>query len=222
MASAAGIQCQACSGKAEWQRDGGTEKCSVCGCIGFVSTGIGSTQTDEPAQRGGAGTPSGLVAGGNLRTGEHWWEGVGRGGGDGDSPSAGHRQGLDEGGTWAAAQRTADDDLATQAARSLHLEAAAAEQVVGSRRPRRASQNQYCEAMRCTMCNGQNAFQAQDSGGLLQHMLRMHTGQPLREETVAQLRSLDKGVCRLCDGIRSRRTPYCSHCRLTTPPGRCS
>eukprot|EP00973_Karenia_brevis_P001906 258911-Karenia_brevis.AAC.1 len=87
---------------------------------------------------------------------------------------------------------------------------------VGRRRRREPAGGMPWETLRCTMCDGADAFQAQDSRGLLLHMSRAHLGQQLRAETVAQLRHLDKAACRVCSGIRARLTPWCQHCRCTT------
>lgn len=72
------------------------------------------------------------------------------------------------------------------------------------------------EILRCRMCAGADAFQARDGRGLLLHMVRMHLGQPLNAEAVAQLRHLDKGACRICGTIRARTYPYCSECGCAT------
>jgi hypothetical protein len=67
------------------------------------------------------------------------------------------------------------------------------------------------------MCIGEaSAFHAQDSRGLLQHLVRMHLGQQPSAEAIAQLRSLDKVACRICAGIRGRRTEHCTHCGCAT------
>ena len=44
--------------------------------------------------------------------------------------------------------------------------------------------------LRCTMCDGEGAHLAADSRGLLQHTVRMHLGQLMPAETIAQLREL--------------------------------
>ena len=69
----------------------------------------------------------------------------------------------------------------------------------------------------CRMCSGAPAFEARDSRGLLQHMVRMHLGQQLPVETIEQLRNLNKGMCQVCGGIRACTVPYCSHCCMATP-----
>ena len=81
---------------------------------------------------------------------------------------------------------------------------------------RRISAGRPWEILRCTMCDGPDAFQALDSRGLMQHLARAHLGQVLRPEAIAQLRALDKAACRICGGIRARLTPHCSHCGCAT------
>ena len=49
------------------------------------------------------------------------------------------------------------------------------------------------------------------------HMVQKHGGQQLTQESVAQLRQLDRAACVFCDTIRSRRCHRCSHCRRDTP-----
>lgn len=82
-------------------------------------------------------------------------------------------------------------------------------------RPRRERQEPW-RLLTCTMCQGADAFQARDSRGLMQHMVRSHLGQPLLAETVAQLRALDKVACRICASIRSDTDPRCRHCNCAT------
>ena len=75
--------------------------------------------------------------------------------------------------------------------------------------------------LRCAMCPGPDAFQARDSRGLMQHMARMHLGQVLNAEAIAQLRALGKEACRVCAAIRARTTPHCNGpcgCATATRP----
>ena len=50
----------------------------------------------------------------------------------------------------------------------------------------------------------------------MQHLVRVHLGQQLSAEAIAQLRALDKVACRICAGIRAQTTPHCSHCSCAT------
>ena len=86
---------------------------------------------------------------------------------------------------------------------------------VGGRRVRRRTES--WRLLECTMCRSADAHQASDSRGLLQHMVRMHVGQPLSAEAVAQLRALGKECCRICGTIRARTSPTC-----TSPTCRCA
>ena len=65
-----------------------------------------------------------------------------------------------------------------------------------SRQQMNAETNQrQWEGLQCCMCAGADAFQAQDSRGLLLHLVRGHLGQVLTAEAIAQLRALDKVAC---------------------------
>jgi hypothetical protein len=88
----------------------------------------------------------------------------------------------------------------------------------GDARRRRREQvaSQQRDVLRCRMCDGACAYHAQDSRGLLQHLVRMHLGQSLTAEAIAQLRSLDKVACRVCASIRARTSMQCSHCECAT------
>ena len=66
------------------------------------------------------------------------------------------------------------------------------------------------------MCAGADAFQAQDSRGLMQHIVRMHLGQQLSADAIAQLRHLGKAACRICGSIRASTNPQCSYCGCAT------
>ena len=92
------------------------------------------------------------------------------------------------------------------------------DRAINGRRVRRRRQPQHnsWELLRCTMCQSADAHQAQDSRGLMQHMVRMHLGQALLPETVAQLRALGKEACRICACIRARTTARCSTCGCAT------
>ena len=67
------------------------------------------------------------------------------------------------------------------------------------------------------MCQTAAAHVARDSRGLLQHMARVHAGQPLLPEAIAQLRAPGKEACRICAGIRARATPARRRCRARLP-----
>ena len=88
-----------------------------------------------------------------------------------------------------------------------------------SRRRSRAEASARTPAiLRCAMCGpAAGAYQAADDRGLRQHMCRVHLGQALTAEAVAQLRSLDKVACRFCARIRARTTAACGECRVATP-----
>ena len=93
-----------------------------------------------------------------------------------------------------------------------------ADRAVGGRRVRRRrGDNDPSQLLRCTMCQSADAFQARDSRGLMQHIVRAHLGQPLLAETIAQLRALGKEACRVCASIRARSTPHCNSCGCATP-----
>ena len=92
-----GVPCPSCAGKASWQTANGVESCVACLGVGFVPT-------REP------GTPVG-----SERISR-------RDGSDEVTPSSGRRLRVSVEGAWAAGHSQADDDLASQAARSLHLE----------------------------------------------------------------------------------------------------
>ena len=49
------------------------------------------------------------------------------------------------------------------------------------------------------------------------HMVQKHISQQLIQDSVAQLRHLDRAACVLCDTIRSRRCHRCSYCKSDTP-----
>ena len=49
------------------------------------------------------------------------------------------------------------------------------------------------------------------------HMVQKHGGQQLIQESVVQLRTLDRAACVACDTIRSRRCRRCNFCRSDTP-----
>ena len=49
-----------------------------------------------------------------------------------------------------------------------------------------------------------------------EHMSQKHGGQPLTQESVAQLRQLDRAACVICGTIRSRRGNRCNHCKAGT------
>ena len=70
--------------------------------------------------------------------------------------------------------------------------------------------------LRCRMCSD-SPFDARDSRGLLQHMVRAHLGQSLPATAIEQLRHLNKGMCCVCGGIRSCTVPHCAHCGMATP-----
>ena len=55
--------------------------------------------------------------------------------------------------------------------------------------------------------------------GLMLHMVQKHGGQQLIQESVSQLRQLDRVACVLCDTIRSRGCHRCS-CFLRDTPTR--
>ena len=71
--------------------------------------------------------------------------------------------------------------------------------------------------LRCTMCPDGDAHSARDSRGLLQHMVRMHLGQAIPQQTIEQLRDLGKEAFRICSTIRARTSPQCAFCRYATP-----
>ncbi len=100
----------------------------------------------------------------------------------------------------------------------MRVDADSASRPAGARRVRRrrGDPDQAWEILRCRMCTGDGAFQAQDSRGLMQHLVRAHLGQQLTAEAIAQLRHLDKAACRICSSIRARTTPHCSHCGCAT------
>ncbi len=88
--------------------------------------------------------------------------------------------------------------------------------VAGRRVRRRRGQHLSWQLLRCRMCASANAFQGLDSRGLMQHIVRMHLGQPLTAEAVEQLRALGKEACRICASIRARTTPHCATCGCAT------
>ena len=88
---------------------------------------------------------------------------------------------------------------------------------IGTTRQLRSRSLSSNSLLKCRMCPAADAFQARDSRGLLQHMVRMHLGQELPPEAVEQLRNLNKGMCVICAGIRACTVPFCSHCGIATP-----
>ena len=56
------------------------------------------------------------------------------------------------------------------------------------------------------------SFSLQRSLGLMLHMFQKHGGQQLVQESVAQLRNLDRAACVARDTVRSRRCRRCNFC----------
>ena len=112
-------------------------------------------------------------------------------------------------------------DLRAQPAASEGDDAAASrghEQPASGRRVRRRRQGPEAswEILRCRMCSGADAFHAQDSRGLMQHLVRAHLGQQLTADAITQLRHLGKEACRICASIRASTNPRCSSCNCAT------
>ena len=83
------------------------------------------------------------------------------------------------------------------------------------RRGRDSSKQEY---LRCARCGPDPAaFKGATVHGLMLHMVQKHGGQQVFEESVAQLRNLDRAACVARDTIRSRRCHRCSHCKRDTP-----
>ena len=148
---------------------------------------------------------------------------------DGAVARAGPRESICEpaGGAPHSSTADADDDHGstglTQNAADMAVDGAAepapaADNAQGGRRVRRrrSAPNQG-QLLCCSMCQSADAFQAHDSRGLMQHIVRTHLGQPLLPETVAQLRALGRVVCRVCASIRAATTPHCGTCGCATP-----
>ena len=50
----------------------------------------------------------------------------------------------------------------------------------------------------------------------MEHMGHAHGGRPVLQESVAQLRQLDRAACVFCGTIRSQRGNRQSHCKTDT------
>ena len=186
-----------------------------------------------PAAGGGAG---GFVRGPDLVTGHGWIQAVAAASEACDVPTAPEPNPEGVGETAASVEQRGaphfniadqDDRLGstglTQEMHGMEVDRPQIPQVsedraMNGRRVRRRRQPQHnsWELLRCTMCQSADAHQAQDSRGLMQHMVRMHLGQALLPETVAQLRALGKEACRICACIRARTTARCSTCGCAT------
>ena len=86
-----------------------------------------------------------------------------------------------------------------------------------SRRQPRPKQ-QPREYLRCAQCGPvADAHLASTDGGLMQHMGQKHGGQTLLEDTVGQLRWLNRQACVHCSTIWSQRCRRCKSCGFDTP-----
>ena len=89
-----------------------------------------------------------------------------------------------------------------------------------SRRPPRPKQQprEPREYLRCARCGPvADAHSASTDGGLMQHMGQKHGGQVLLEDSVGQLRWLNRQACVYCGTIRSQRCRRCNSCGIDTP-----
>ena len=74
------------------------------------------------------------------------------------------------------------------------------------------------EYIRCVQCGPiADAHSASTGGGLLVHVGQKHGGQTLLEESVGQLRWLNRQACVHCGTIRSQRCRRCISCGFDTP-----
>ena len=72
--------------------------------------------------------------------------------------------------------------------------------------------------LRCAQCGPDPAaFTGATDHGLMLLMVQKHGGQQLTQESVAQLRNLDRAACEACDTIRSRRCHRCRFCKSDKP-----
>ena len=88
-----------------------------------------------------------------------------------------------------------------------------------TRRPPQARpRHQPQEYLRCARCGPDpSAIRGASDCGLMMHMVQKHGGQQLIQESVAQLRHLDRAACVACDTVRSRRCRRCGFCKSDTP-----
>ena len=86
----------------------------------------------------------------------------------------------------------------------------------GRRVRRRKDRDSAWRRHRCTMCQGANAFHASNGFSLMRHLVTMHKGQALPEDTIVQLRALGREACGVCGRIRALWVKLCLSCRCHT------
>ena len=81
------------------------------------------------------------------------------------------------------------------------------------RRPTQQRPRHQRAFLQCAQCGADPlAYTGNSDSDLMEHMSPKHGGQPLTQESVAQLRQLDRAACVICGTTRSRRGELCNHC----------
>ena len=92
--------------------------------------------------------------------------------------------------------------------------------IPNSREPTQQRPRHQRALLHCAQCGADpHAYTGHTDGGLMEHMRHKHGSQTLTQESVAQLRQLDRAAFVICGSIWSRPGNRYTHCRAHTATG---